>query len=255
MDSSSDPRSPQGSVTATALRFATVGLHTTANPSRTRCVRDPCSREAGRSCAPIRSGTLRSSRPSWCRLRVTGTPPSQTRWPLRRRFGTPEIFARGDLRELRCPADVWESVTVAVGDQSGRHRTGKIVYVLQRLQHPEARPDASVVHDEVELRPIAAGVHEIVGIAELRNVIGAAWLRSVRRQSFVNADVEESRMVSQHPLVARDHLVGRIRDLFVIEAPPRKVRTGESAGRERDVVALPRVGLHVLDLPLRVIAE
>src|SRR5262249_39669108 len=73
----------------------------------------------------------------------------------------PEIFARGDLRELRRPADVWESVTVAVGDQSGRHRTGKIVDVLQRLQHPEARPDASVVHDEVELRPIAAGVHEI----------------------------------------------------------------------------------------------
>ena len=53
-------------------------------------------------------------------------------------------------------------------------------------------------------------------------------------------------------LVARDQLVGRVDDLLVVEppAPHRAVRIVVGLGGERDVVALPGIGMVLLDLPL-----
>ena len=56
-------------------------------------------------------------------------------------------------------------------------------------------------------------------------------------------------------LVPGDDLVGGVSDRLIIEAPACKRQPGSGARRKRNVVALPRVRLHVLDLPLCVIAE
>src|SRR6202047_2321922 len=41
----------------------------------------------------------------------------------------------------------------------------------------------------------------------------------------------------------------------IVQPPPHKLGSGRGAGRERDVISLPRVRLDELDLPLRVAAK
>src|SRR5260221_14276791 len=62
-------------------------------------------------------------------------------------------------------------------------------------------------------------------------------------------------MVLELILVPGDDLVRRVGDQLVIEAPALRRCPGRRVGSEGNVVALPRVRLHVLDLPLRVVAE
>ena len=71
----------------------------------------------------------------------------------------------------------------------------------------------------------------------------------------MDADVVEARVLLQLILVGVDDPVGGIRDVLVVEAPPAELGAGRAARGKGDVVALPRVGVHVLDLPLRVVAE
>ena len=62
-------------------------------------------------------------------------------------------------------------------------------------------------------------------------------------------------MLSELPFVLVDDCVGRIGDRLVIQPPPRKLGPGRGTGRERNVIALPRIGLDKLDLPLCVVAK
>ena len=177
-----------------------------------------------------------------------------------RRRCRPGFRARGilaccDLRELRRPTDVGDAMPVAVDEHRRLHRARQVLDVLQRLQYPEAGADARVVDDPVELRPIGRRLDHVVRIPEIRQVVWTARLRPIRGQAFVDADVEKSRMSLELILVGRNDLVGRVRDDFIVEAPTRERRAGRAARRERDVVALPRIRLHVVDLPLGVIAE
>ena len=71
----------------------------------------------------------------------------------------------------------------------------------------------------------------------------------------MDAHVEEPGMGLQQMLVPGDDLIHRVGDDLIVEPPLRKWRSGTAACRVRDVVTLPRVRPHVLDLPLRVVAE
>src|SRR6516162_11534594 len=62
-------------------------------------------------------------------------------------------------------------------------------------------------------------------------------------------------MFSELAFVLGDDCVGRIGDRLIVEPPPRKLGSRRGAGRERDVIALPRIRLDELDLPLRVVAK
>ena len=112
-----------------------------------------------------------------------------------------------------------------------------------------------MIDDPVELWPVSSDLHHVVRIAEVRQVVRASGLRAVGRESLVDADVEETGMILELVLVSGDDRVRWIRDHFIVEPPTRKGCSGRRARRKSDVVALPRVRLHVLDLPLRVIAK
>src|SRR5580700_9793998 len=62
-------------------------------------------------------------------------------------------------------------------------------------------------------------------------------------------------MLPELPFVLIDDRVGWIGDGLIIEPPPCKLGSGGGTGRERDVIALPRIRLAELDLPLRVVAK
>ena len=112
-----------------------------------------------------------------------------------------------------------------------------------------------MIDDEVELRPVRGRLHQVVGVPVIRRVVRPARLGSRCRQSLVDADVEEPRMLPELVPVRVDDRVGGIGDHLVIQPPLGEFGPGEGAGRVRNAVALPRVRLAVLDLPLRVVAE
>src|SRR3989454_11189465 len=72
----------------------------------------------------------------------------------------------------------------------------------------------------------------------------------------MHADVPEARVLSELLLVPGDHLVDGIGDQLVVEPPPRHGALGVEVelGRGGDVVALPRVWMERIDLPLRVVS-
>src|SRR6202030_2050304 len=136
-----------------------------------------------------------------------------------------------------------------------RHRPVQILDILQRLKHPEARPDAGVIDDEIELRPVGSCLHEVVWVSVIWQVVRPARLRSIRRKALVDANVKEPRMFSELGFVLSDDCIGRVGDLLVVQAPHRKLRSGRVAGCERYIIALPRVRLTELNLPLCVVAK
>ena len=99
------------------------------------------------------------------------------------------------------------------------------------------RPDACVINNPIELRPIGGDLDHVVRIAEVGQIVRATGLRTVCRQSLVNADVEEPGVFLELVLVVYDHCVGRIGDRLVIEPPARERQPRRCARRERDVVA------------------
>ena len=112
--------------------------------------------------------------------------------------------------------------SVAVDQHGGVHRSGPIFDIYQSLKVPEGGPNARVVDDPVELRPVGGDLDHVVGVAELRRVICASGLRGVRRKPFMDADIEEPRMLLQLVLVSCDDLVSRVGESFVIEPPARE---------------------------------
>src|SRR5712692_4559693 len=150
-------------------------------------------------------------------------------------LGVDVLERRRELRELGEPAQVGH----AVAQLAGADR-------LQRLGVEEARAEAGVVDDEVELRPVARDLRQVARAALLGRV------RRHRRQALVDADVEEARVLLELLAVVADQLVGRISDLLVVEPPLLQLALGvvvELRG-VGDVVALPRVGMELLDLLL-----
>src|SRR5207245_1269655 len=86
--------------------------------------------------------------------------------------------------------------------------------LLQRLEVEERRPDARMIDDEVELRPIGCRLGNVCGVASLGNV-GRA-----RSEPLVDADIEETGASLQLLLVLDDELVCRVGHRLVID-PPR----------------------------------
>src|SRR5207237_7320534 len=96
------------------------------------------------------------------------------------------------LRELGEPAQIGDAVAQLL-----------FFYGLQRLGIEEARPEAGVIDDEVELRPVAR---------RLRQVGRCALLRRAGRggcQALVDADVEEAGMLRQLLAILFDQLESR----------------------------------------------
>src|SRR6266480_929921 len=139
------------------------------------------------------------------------------------------------LRELGQPAQVRH----AVAQLPGADR-------LQRFGIEEARAEAGVVDDEVELRPVARHLRQVARAALLRRV------RRGRREALVDADIEEAGMGRELLLVVTDQLEARVRDLFVVEPPLLQLalRIVVELRGVGDVVALPRVGMELVDLLL-----
>src|SRR5467141_1831323 len=147
-------------------------------------------------------------------------------------LGVHVLQRRRGLRELGEPAQVGNAVAQLPGTDG-----------LQRFGIEEARAEAGVVDDEVELRPVAR---------RLRQVGRAALLGRVRRggrEALVNADVEEARVGCELLAVPADQLVGRVRDLLVVKPPLLQLafRMVVELRGVGDVVALPRVGMELLD--------
>ena len=107
-------------------------------------------------------------------------------------------------------------VPMAVPEQSWSHRPWQVLDILQSLQHPKARPDAGVVDDEVELRPVRRRFHDIVRVPVIRCVVWTAGLRPTCRQTLVDADVEEARVFSELVFVLSDDCIGRIGDRLIV---------------------------------------
>src|SRR6185436_8739728 len=91
---------------------------------------------------------------------------------------------------------------------------------LERLGVEEARPEAGVVDDEIELGPVARRLRQVAR----RALLGRARRR--RREPLVDADVEEAGMVLQLLAVVADQAEGRIGDRFVVEAPLLELALG-----------------------------
>src|SRR5216684_491612 len=150
-------------------------------------------------------------------------------------LGVHVLQRRRGLRELGEPAQVGNVVAQLLGADR-----------LQRFGIEEARAEAGVVDDEVELRPVARHLRQVGRAALLGRV------RRGRREALVNADVEEARMGRELLAVVTDQLEARVRDLLVVEPPLLQLALGivvELRG-VGDVVALPRVGMELVDLLL-----
>src|SRR3989442_1477044 len=150
-------------------------------------------------------------------------------------LGVHVLQGRRVLRELGQPAQVRH----AVAQLPGADR-------LQRFGIEEARAEAGVVDDEVELRPVARHLRQVARAALLRRV------RRGRRKALVDADVEEARMGRELLAVVADQLEARVRDLLVVEPPLLQLalRIVVELRGVGDVVALPRVGMELVDLLL-----
>src|SRR5712691_13309017 len=141
-------------------------------------------------------------------------------------LGVHVLQRRRGLRELGEPAQVGNAVAQLLGADR-----------LQRFGIEEARAEARVVDDEVELRPVARHFRQVGRAALLGRVRGG------RREALVDADVEEARMGCELLAIAADQLEARVRDLLVVEPPLLQLALGivvELRG-VGDVVALPRV--------------
>ena len=114
------------------------------------------------------------------------------------------------------------------------------------------RSDARVIDDEVEGRPVARHLRQVLGIAILRVVVCLIVRRW--RESFVDADVAEpGPLVFENPLPLVDEVERRVHHRLVIQPPLLHRCAGrirELLGGQGDAVALPRVRLVVVDLPL-----
>ena len=123
--------------------------------------------------------------------------------------------------------------------------------LLQSREHPEAGPDARMVDEEVQVRPVLGRLSDVGGVAVLGIV------RWVGREPFVDAEIEEAGMVLELLLVSGDDLVDGVGHDLVVETPSghEAIRIRVDLRRRRDVVALPRVRMEIVDLPLRVVAE
>src|SRR5439155_12990233 len=150
-------------------------------------------------------------------------------------LGVHVLERRGDLRELGEPAQIRNAVAKLAGADRG-----------ERLGVEEARPEAGVVDDEIELRPVVRDLRQIAWGSLL------GYVRRCRRQSLVDADVEEARMLFQLLAVVADELVSGISDLLVVEPPLLELALGIGVELRGigDVVALPRIRMEPVDLLL-----
>src|SRR3989441_11467204 len=125
-------------------------------------------------------------------------------------LGVHVLERRRDLRELGEPAQIRNAVAQLPGADPG-----------ERLGVEETRPEASVVDDEIEFRPVVRDLRQIARGSLLGRV------RRGRREPLVDADVEEARMLFQLFAVVPDELVSGISDLLVVEPPRSEEHTSE----------------------------
>src|SRR6516162_4127298 len=71
----------------------------------------------------------------------------------------------------------------------------------------------------------------------------------------MDADVEEPWVFSELTFVLSDDGIRRIGDRFIVQTPHCECVPGGRTSGKCDIVALPRIRLAELDLPLRIIAK
>ena len=159
-------------------------------------------------------------------------------------LGVDVVEVARDLSEARGPFDVGDTLAqTRVRTEQVAERDGVV---------EQDRPDARVVDDEVEGRPVACRLRQVLRVPVLGVIVCGIVRR--RREAFMHADVAERRpLVPQNDLVLPDQLERRIHDLLVIEPPLLHRCTGrirDLFGGQGHAVAFPRVRLVVVDLAL-----